>query len=376
MYEENIKKKKVDEVAEQSNPALYSQDLNKAKETVDPITPSSSVGTSNNGSNNYDLYQQDLTVEQDPNSVYMDEIQKALHDKNYKALLQSDIAAYNLKMNTQKYLDQNLAAQGLNSQGYGTSAHVGVENQAQNLYAQNLENYNRNEADYLAEAQERKTNKEAQDELELQENEKQLITYLQGTDGSDEQIAEQMSNYGYVRAEDGRWYRKDANGNPDMGSPASDYVNGMITYMKNTGDSGAAYGSQASNKEIANAQSFLNAYGVGRDADGNVLSYGSVSDLRRASVSAEDDSKTKAMKDVVANELDYLEKQIQGGYVKDGTLFKLQRGSGSKEAYLVLYLGGKFYIVSSSDDETEGSEVANKYNQYTGPKTEIADKKK
>ncbi len=366
------KNKFIDEEGSKKAVGLYSD--NPVSKPQNPVVPTSR-GQSDQ-TNNYDLYQQDLTVEQDPNSVYMDEIQKALHDKNYKALLQSDIAAYNLKMNTQKYLDQNLAAQGLNSQGYGTSAHVGVENQAQNLYAQNLENYNQNEADYLAEAQERKANKEAQDELELQENEKQLITYLQGTDGSDEQIAEQMSNYGYVQAEDGRWYRKDANGNPDMGSPASDYVNGMITYMKNTGDSGAAYGSQASNKEIANAQSFLNAYGVGRDADGNVLSYGSVSDLRRASVSAEDDSKTKAMKDVVANELDYLEKQIQGGYVKDGTLFKLQRGSGSKEAYLVLYLGGKFYIVSSSDDETEGSEVANKYNQYTGPKTEIADKKK
>ena len=155
----------------------------------------------------------------DVNSLYLDEIQKAASEKNYKTLLQSDIAAYNLKMNTQKYLSNSLASSGLNTQGYGTSAHTGVENAAQNLYAENLANYN--EAEQTAQ-----TAAETRADAKSTENDNQLVTYLQYSDGSDEQIANYMANYGYAQDANGVW--KDANGNE-----ASAYVLSAIESAKN-----------------------------------------------------------------------------------------------------------------------------------------------
>ena len=155
----------------------------------------------------------------DATNIYLDEIQKAASEKNYKTLLQSDIAAYNLKMNTQKYLNNNLAASGLNTQGYGTSAHTGVENTAQNLYAQNLATYNEAEQTAQTAAEERADTKST-------ENDNQLVTYLQYSDGSDEQIANYMANYGYTKDEDGVW--KDADGNK-----ASAYILSAIESAKN-----------------------------------------------------------------------------------------------------------------------------------------------
>lgn len=154
----------------------------------------------------------------DATNIYLDEIQKAASEKNYKTLLQSDIAAYNLKMNTQKYLNNNLAASGLNTQGYGTSAHTGVENAAQNLYAENLATYN--EAEQTAQ-----TAAETRADTKSTENDNQLVTYLQYSDGSDEQIANYMANYGYTQDANGVW--KDANGNE-----ASAYVLSAIESAK------------------------------------------------------------------------------------------------------------------------------------------------
>lgn len=154
----------------------------------------------------------------DATNIYLDEIQKAASEKNYKTLLQSDIAAYNLKMNTQKYLNNNLAASGLNTQGYGTSAHTGVENAAQNLYAENLATYN--EAEQTAQ-----TAAETRADAKSTENDNQLVTYLQYSGGSDEQIANYMANYGYTQDANGVW--KDANGNE-----ASAYVLSAIESAK------------------------------------------------------------------------------------------------------------------------------------------------
>ena len=328
------------------------------------------------GSNpNNSLYGRDLTSD-NPENVFMDEIHKAVSEKNYKSLLQSNVAAYNLKKNAQKYLKDSLDAQGLGTQGYGTTAHLGIENQAQNLYAQNLENYSQRETDALTEAQERKRAEEeaeqAKLEAEWQRKDNELVTFLQGTDGSDEQIAARMDNYGYVLANDGHWYKKDADGNPDMSAPASEYIQNYVEYVKDNGKvAEALYGQTATKDAVTNAQNFLKAYAANKDADGNPTAYDSVDALREAQVKNKDDSSTDSMNNVVGNELSQLKKQIEGNYVKDGTLFKLQRKSGMKEAYLVLYLGGKLYIVSTSDDETEGGEVAAKYNQYTGPKTEL-----
>lgn len=363
--------------------SLYSTDIAPksplAPQPIQPDETERSAPKPSAGADGLDLYKQDLINPQDPNTVFMDEIHKAVSEKNYKSLLQSDIAAYNLKMNAQKYLDNSLAAQGLGTQGYGTTAHLGVENQAQNLYAQNLENYHQNESDALLEAQQRKEqeDKQAKAEAEAKDTEmdNQLFNYLQETDGSDEQIAEQMDNYGYVQANDGRWYKKNEQGAPDFSSPASNYIQGIISYMRRqTSKQTGSYGTESTNSEVANAQDFLKNYATSKDENGNPTGYGSVEELRKARVNVGDDSRQDSMSYAVGHELDYLEKQLKGGYVKDGTLFKLQAGADKMEAYLVLYLGGKLYIVSSSDDETEGGEVDTKYKQYTGTKTEIIGK--
>lgn len=332
-----------------------------------------------NGSepNGLDLYKQDLTGSQDPNTVFMDEIHKAISEKNYKSLLQSDIAAYNLKMNAQKYLDNSLAAQGLGTQGYGTTAHVGIENQAQNLYAQNLENYNQAESDALLEAQERKSNEEKEAQLkaetEARESDNQLFALLLEADGSEKKIAKAMDDFGYAKAEDGKWYRKDATGNPDKSLPVSSNIQTTIDYASEKATN--PYGTGSTDDVVANAQNFLNAYASSKDIEGNPLGYESVEELKKAKVNTGDDAnKDRTIDYAVGHELAYLEKQINGGTVKDGTLFKLQAGADKREAYLVLYLNGMLYIVSESDDETEGGEVDTKYKEYTGPKREIIGK--
>lgn len=144
------------------------------------------------------------------NDDYLDEIHEAASQKNYKALLQNDIARYNLKLGEQKYLENSLASQGLASQGYGSTAHIGVENQAANLYAQNQENYNQTEQDLLLQAQERQ-------KAAANESDNQLATFLQYSDGSDEAISRYMGNYGYTKNEEGKWVDKD-------GKEASPYI--------------------------------------------------------------------------------------------------------------------------------------------------------
>ena len=302
-----------------------------------------------------DYYAGPTLPQQDPNAVYMDEIQRAMSEKNYKALMQSDIAAYNLKLNTQKYLDNMLAQQGLNSQGYGTSAHVGVENNAANLYAQNLENYNANERQGLLEAQERQ-NKNAT------ESDNQLVTYLSYSDGSDSSIAGYMDKYGYEQ-KNGVWVSK------ETGEPAPAYIQAAVQSAKeNGGQTSADYSNiDASTPTGSVALDFLkNAPRYdGVDANG----YASIDGLSRAEVGAEDNTKTKELKDIVAWELDSLRDYIaKNGASADGTLFKLERSAGHGEAYLVLYVGGKFYIVSNDDRQEAGYPLSEAYNAYSGNK--------
>ena len=306
----------------------------------------------------------------DPSSVYLDEIQKAASEKNYKTLLQSDIAAYNLKMGTQKHLDNMLAAQGLGTQGYGTSAHVGVENAAQNLYAQNLENYNQREADALADAQERKRQEEeeaiAEAKANATESDNQLVTFLTYSDGSDESINGYMEKYGYT-LKDGVWVNK------ETGEPASNYIQAAVQSAKEnaaqTSSNSADYSNiNTSTPQGSTALDFLKA-NASTYAGVNANGYSSVDALGRAVVGRVDNKKTGELGSVVTDELNLLRDYIaKNGSAADGTLFRLERGNGFHEAYLVLYVGGKFYIVSSDDREEAGYPISEAYNSYSGNK--------
>lgn len=287
--------------------------------------------------------------EQDPSAVYMDEIQRAASEKNYKALLQSDIAAYNLKLKTQKYLDDMLADQGLGSSGYGTSAHVGVENRAANLYAQNLENYNQAQSDALAAAQERKSNEEL-------DRDKALMNYLANSNGTDDSIDRYMKTYGYSMDENGNWTDKD-------GKPADPSVVAAAIYSKeqNADQTYANVPAATSDWLKGNVSTYQ-----GADSNG----YGSAAALSMATVGSQDNSKTDSLRNVVGDEIDAMEEWVNSHKDEaDGTLFRLEREKGDHhETYLVLYVGGRYYIVSDDDREQDGRQVATRYAGYAGHK--------
>lgn len=318
----------------------------------EPIT----LPTAQPSSNNLELYGREDTgipPTQDPSSVYLDEIQKAASEKNYKALLQSDIAAYNLKMNTQKNLNNELAAQGLGTQGYGTSAHVGVENQAQNLYAQNLEGYNQAESDALLAAQDRQS-------AAGNENDNQLATFLQYSDGSEESIASYMGKYGYTKNNDGVWV--DANGNP-----ASAYIQAAAQSAGENAVSPYA-GLSASTPQGQKALAWLKGNQSGYSGISS-NGYSTPSALAQAVVGRKDNATTGTLRLVVGDEIDAMETWINDNpQTADGTLFRLERGGGAQEAYLVLYVGGRYFIVSDDDREQAGRQVSNRYNNYQGNK--------
>lgn len=340
--------------------SLYSEPQTAKQSGVDESVPAPAPQPKTGGESG--SYGGPVLPQQDPNAIYMDEIQKAASEKNYKALLQSDIAAYNLKMNSRKYLNDMLAEQGLGTQGYGTSAHVGVENAAANLYAQNLENYNQAEATALSKAQEREQAEIEKAKQEATESDKQLVQYLTNSDGSDESINGYMDKYGYT-LKNGVWVNK------KTGEPASAYIQSIVQYAKENGSNGIDYSSiNTSTPAGSTALSFLKANAsTYQNVDRN--GYDSVDGLSRAMVGAQDNSTTKELSEIVGDEINLLREYIdKNGSSADGTLFKLQRGSGHGEAYLVLYVGGKFYIVSSDDREQSGYPVSEKYNSYTGNK--------
>lgn len=126
-------------------------------------------------------------------SVYDDALAKAKREQNYKSYYNTAIQAYNMKNRAQKYLDNALASQGLNTQGYGSSAHVGINNEALNLYAQAQSDYNNNEMQITEDAINRYDQKQT-------EQDNQLITFIQNAidNGDKDAINKYLQNYGYL----------------------------------------------------------------------------------------------------------------------------------------------------------------------------------
>lgn len=167
-----------------------------------------------------DIYSNDYgltpTIESDP---YDDEIRKALHDNNYKLLLNSAISRNNLRRQSQKYLDTQLQSQGMSSQGYGTSAHVGLNNTYSNLYAQDLSNY------YKAESQ-----ADVEQIARREEADKTLGNFIGGTNGSIDDIRNYMMNAGFQYDENsGKWLN-------ERGEEPSAYVKNAIEFARRESD--------------------------------------------------------------------------------------------------------------------------------------------
>ncbi len=272
------------------------------------------------------LYAKTPEETQDP---YLDEIHRAASEKNYKALLQGDIAAYNLHANTKKYLDNALAEQGLGTQGYGTSAHIGAGNQAQNLYAQNLEAYNQNEQDALLAAQDRQA-------AAANENDNQLVTFLQYSDGSEDAINGYMANYGYKPDGKGGW----VNAN---GQAPSAYVLSAIQSAQENGN-----------------------------ASGDAASYNSLESLLSGTY-VKDNGSVGNLNDNFNSEVNLVWSRASNGEYKAGDVIKIRNGQGeviylrydgrsnlsraTKEEYDKASSKGQGKFVSWSDGKTyEGDE--------------------
>ncbi len=264
-------------------------------------------------------------------NVYLDEIQKAASEKNYKTLLQSDIAAYNLKMNTQKYLNNSLASSGLNTQGYGTSAHTGVENTAQNLYAQNLATYNEAEQTAQTAAEERA-------DAASTENDNQLVTYLQYSDGSDEQIAKYMGNYGYTKDKDGVW--KDAEGN----EPSAYILSALESAKANHTTTGSEFAASVTNGKTGINNDVLKAKAeeIASTHKGNATAMSVEVAKYLASVFGDDYSK-------YSNEINYmLENSEFQEQVTDGLTVHLVNGSDDSYGAYFIYYNGSWYKTDAS----------------------------
>jgi hypothetical protein len=298
----------------------------------------------------------------------MDEIQKYQHEKNYKALFNSDIAAYNLKQQTQKNLNNELASSGMQTQGYGTSAHVGVENNTANLYSQNQQAYNEAENTAAEEAQTRADTNAEKAETAATESDNQLATFLSYSDGSDDQISSYMKNYGYTLQSDGTWKDKD-------GNQPSNYILSTIESVKNGTATTNTDIEVDSTKKSTYDSTLTGAEGGVSFVNANKSTYSGINtagyssnDIASATVGNKDNTSTDTLKNIVGDEVQAMVNYVKDGKATDGTLFRLQRGSGKGETYLVMYVNGKFYLCSDDDREQDGSQVSNRYNQYTGTK--------
>jgi len=164
------------------------------------------------------------TVSDDTSNVYDDALAKAKRDQNYKSYYNQAIQLYNMKNNANKYLQNSLANQGLNTQGYGSSASAGINNTAANLYQDAYKSYMENEQSITDDALSRY--EENQTELD-----NQLVTFIQNATDK-EQINKYLTNYGYM----------DKNGNytekwENLDSDRKAYIQSVIDGTNTTTDS-------------------------------------------------------------------------------------------------------------------------------------------
>lgn len=292
-----------------------------------------------------DLYKEDSNLDTSTNP-YDDALAKAKRDQNYKSFYNTAIQLYNMKNNANKYLSNQLASQGLNTQGYGSSAQIGVNNQAANLYAENLQNYNNNEQEITNDAISRNESNQA-------EQDNQLVTFIQNSianGGGTEQINKFLQNYGYMD-ESGNYTDKWNSLDDSRKAYIQSVIDGADTTTEPEGtiSSNIKYNDMSLEKWLAYNE--LKAY------DWNSLKTSKWGSGEGANNALDSSSG-------VANELNKLEEGINADRFKSGDVFKL--GHGNNEWTVnVLYYNGKFYRV---DDNFYNTYTGNKYNIYDSNK--------
>ena len=269
-----------------------------------------------------------LNTEENENLSYEDTIAKeqanALANKNYKDYLNTSMQLFNYRNRARKYLNNQLASQGLNTQGYGSSVNAGVDNSVINAYSQLANEYND------------KQNQVAQDYLNAVnenniERDNQLATFITNdintTGGAN--IDQYLINYGY----------KDENGN--------------YTDLWNNLDS--------------SRRSYLESLMVGASGNNATQQYGSVVDAsnyenRVYYYSKDGSTQSDTIQNKFRVEFDGLASRMARGEIPNGSYIKLTNGYGDN-LYLV-YNNGQYYYITENQ-YNEANENINKI-EYGG----------
>ena len=256
--------------------------------------------------------------------VYDDALAKAERDQNYKTYYNNAIQLYNMKLNTQKYLNNSLAQQGLATSGYGTSAHAGVNNNAMNLYSKNLSDYNTAELNTTANAMTRYQAKQDQIDAEF-------TTYIQDalSQGDMELFNKYMQNYGYLD-EDGnyteKWDTLDSN---------------RQAYYKSMIDAGMNIASKTDTSK--------KTYSIDDLADSQFQSYDKDGNLRNG---------TKTFKKQFKDAYNLLKASQSNGTLKNGDAIELYDDNWVNDTTYLIYENGQFrYMTKEQYDEYSGNKI-------------------
>lgn len=262
-----------------------------------------------------------LNTEDKENLSYEDTIAKeqatALANKNYKDYLNTSMQLFNYRNRARKYLNNQLASQGLNTQGYGSSLNAGVDNSVINAYTEVANNYN--------EAQ----NNVAQDYLNTLnqnaiERDNQLAAFITNdinTTGG-QNVNKYLQNYGYM----------DENGN-------------YTDAWKNLDSS---------------RRSYLESLMVGTSSSGTTPEYGSLVDPsnyeNRVYYYASDGSTSSdTIQNKFKDEFNYISSVQARGEIPNGSYIKLTNGFG--DVLYLTYRDGQYYYISKNVYDNASSDI-------------------
>ena len=260
---------------------------------------------------------------------YEDELARYLNEENYKDYFNTIIQAYNRNQLTQKQLQNNLAASGFGSQGYGASMVASANNDLLNEYANAQNNYNSNKNDIAIDSynryQENQTNKL-----------NGLISFIQNSSNKQE-LDTYLKNYGMLN-EDGSY---NFNGLTD--SQAANLKSQIDFAMNNF-----------ANTEKALLETYI---------QNDPTVYTSVDSLLNATVGGSGSGSGQKLADSGIGEgIRSMFSQISSGNVADGTVFYIQtnnQGNGADWGQYFVYLNGNVYRLHEMAPQGYSGEIVN-----------------
>ena len=181
--------------------------------------------------------EEDIETEMDSGVTKEDQVNEYYDlaaKQNYSALLDREIQLENAKAAALKHTQNTIAGAGFGTQGYGSSAQLGIENDY-------LRAMNEAQGDYQEGIQ---TNEQSRrsELLGLQEQSFQNVSALMSQTTSQDRLDELMAMYGYVD-EDGNWVKPENMSNEDWNQLRYLYGLQSDAIAANTDQGYATYGS-------------------------------------------------------------------------------------------------------------------------------------